>query len=252
MLKIEEKETPQYAVKADRSPLLDVARETYRENMRREHPHIQYKTVVHQLRRVCFCFHSDITELCETYSQEHNLPLNVKMFAEGFCLETRLDSSRIKHLPRLFTNVVKSKTGRTVTMLTVDLKLNARLMDSLNEVYLMSDKAIEELRLEVVANVAALYKVSEALALLDMISGFAHVAAAQNYQRPEINGTLALQAARHPILDRAKQSKELVPNDIYLPEGGGFCLVTGPNMSGKSTYLRQVALLMVMAMIGSL
>ncbi|SPO41792.1 related to meiosis-specific MutS homolog [Pseudozyma flocculosa] len=195
---------------AERSPLLDVARETYRENM------------------------NDITELSEKYRQEYNLPLSIKMFAEGFCLETRLDSSRIRHLPSIFTNVVKGKTGRTVTMLTLDLKkLNARLMDSLNEVYLMSERAIEELRIEIVSNVAGLYKASH------------------NYQRPEITGTLALQSARHPILDRVKQRKELVPNDVFIPEEGGFCLVTGPNMSGKSTYLRQIALLVVMAMIGS-
>ena len=68
--------------------------------------------------------------------------------------------------------------------------------------------------------------------------------------RPEFTDTLAIRQGRHPILDKILQDSP-VPNNTYAADGSNFVIVTGPNMSGKSTYLKQIALLQIMAQIGS-
>jgi len=68
--------------------------------------------------------------------------------------------------------------------------------------------------------------------------------------RPEFTGTLAIKSGRHPILETVQSAGNLVPNDVYCDDSSSFQIIQGPNMSGKSTYLRQVGLLSVMAMCG--
>ncbi|KAG8722288.1 MutS protein msh4 [Ceratobasidium sp. 394] len=70
------------------------------------------------------------------------------------------------------------------------------------------------------------------------------------YTRPEFTGTLAIKAGRHPVLETVQATGNFVPNDTYACDGSCFQIVEGPNMSGKSTYLRQVGVLAVLAMCG--
>ncbi|SPO31807.1 related to meiosis-specific MutS homolog [Ustilago trichophora] len=229
-----------YAVRAERSPLLDVARETYNENIESC-----------PLQRLNF------------NTGDSGLNLSLKMIANGFLFQTRLDRSQMNRIPPHFTNVTRAKSGQLVTMMTVALKkLNARLADSMNEVCTMSEVIIEALIEEILVQVGPLYKVSEALSLLDMIISFARVSEANSYIRPTFGDRIDIRNARHPILDRVdivsmvangvvtRRRTEFVPNDIYLAPGERVCLVTGPNMSGKSTFLRQIALITVLAGIG--
>lgn len=67
--------------------------------------------------------------------------------------------------------------------------------------------------------------------------------------RPEFTDTLAIKQGWHPILEKIAVEKP-VPNNTYLTEGNNFVIITGPNMSGKSTYLKQIALCQIMAQIG--
>jgi len=98
---------------------------------------------------------------------------------------------------------------------------------------------------------AAVFTHHTQLALLDMVWSFAHASILRNYVRPEFTGTLAIKAGRHPILECLQSSAGMVvPNDIYCCDSSRFQIVQGPNMSGKSTYLRQIGLLTVMAMCG--
>jgi DNA mismatch repair protein MutS len=92
-----------------------------------------------------------------------------------------------------------------------------------------------------------------ALAELDVISSLAEVAAERGYVRPTIleSGSVEIEQARHPVVETALEGSSFVPNDIRLSESQRVTLITGPNMSGKSTYLRQTALIALMAQIGS-
>ncbi|PPQ78808.1 hypothetical protein CVT25_010677 [Psilocybe cyanescens] len=129
-------------------------------------------------------------------------------------------------------------------------KMNSRMKDALDEALMLSDKIIQDLMAEIVADVGALYKASEAVALVDMLWSFAHASIMRNYVRPEFTGTLAIKSGRHPILETLQSAGTLVPNDVYCDNSSSFQIIQGPNMSGKSTYLRQVGMLTVMALCG--
>ncbi|KDN46518.1 hypothetical protein RSAG8_04171, partial [Rhizoctonia solani AG-8 WAC10335] len=91
---------------------------------------------------------------------------------------------------------------------------------------------------------------SAGIGLLDMLWSFAHTSILHNYTRPEFTGTLAIKSGRHPVLETVQVAGNFVPNDTYACDGSSFQIIEGPNMSGKSTYLRQIGTLVVMAMCG--
>ena len=86
--------------------------------------------------------------------------------------------------------------------------------------------------------------------MLDMVASFAQLATSLNYVKPEQSDTLGIRAGRHPLKERLPHV-EFIPNDVYATQQKRFQVVTGCNMSGKSTYIRSVALIAVMAQIGS-
>ena len=97
-----------------------------------------------------------------------------------------------------------------------------------------------------------LHRVADALATLDLILAFGQVSVESGYVRPSFtDGALALTEARHPVVEAALGPGRFVPNDCAFDDDRQILLLTGPNMSGKSTYLRQVALIALMAQAGS-
>jgi len=103
------------------------------------------------------------------------------------------------------------------------------------------------------AGVAALQKTARALAELDVVAGFGQAAVEHRYVRPEVDDSavLEIKEGRHPVLERFLPDR-FVPNDCAMDANGArVVLITGPNMAGKSTYIRQVALLVLMAQAGS-
>jgi len=107
-----------------------------------------------------------------------------------------------------------------------------------------------ELRGWVGERAGLLQEAGRALAELDALAGFAEHAAANRWVRPDLvdGDDLAVEAGRHPVVE---QTTEFVPNDARFGDGRRFQVVTGPNMSGKSTYMRQVALVVLLAQVGS-
>ncbi|MEP9411643.1 MAG: DNA mismatch repair protein MutS [Candidatus Brocadia sp.] len=111
-----------------------------------------------------------------------------------------------------------------------------------------------QIRDQVSAYTARLQRTSEAIALIDVLSALANIAAENRYIMPEITDDLGLKIldGRHPVLDRKLGGESFVPNDIHLDgDQDKIMIITGPNMAGKSTYIRQVALLVLMAQMGS-
>jgi DNA mismatch repair protein MutS len=110
------------------------------------------------------------------------------------------------------------------------------------------------LRERVGAEAARLQKAGDVLARLDVLAALAELAATRGYCRPELSDepVLEIQAGRHPVLDQSLPTGTVVPNDASLGPGHGrLWLITGPNLSGKSTFIRQVALLTLLAQMGS-
>ena len=92
------------------------------------------------------------------------------------------------------------------------------------------------------------------VARLDVLCSFAAAAAENGYCRPEVDGSgvIDIREGRHPVVERMLKDSLFVPNDAYMDGGGNrLSIITGPNMAGKSTYMRQVALIVLMAQMGS-
>jgi len=110
------------------------------------------------------------------------------------------------------------------------------------------------LREEIAVYGTAILETTRQIAVLDLIQGFAENAANNNYVRPDINEDekIVIRESRHPVVEKILEKGSFIPNDIVLDRGDNLILIiTGPNMAGKSTYLRQVALNVIMAQVGS-
>ncbi|KAL9569191.1 hypothetical protein ACKAV7_006777 [Fusarium commune] len=215
-----------FAVKAGINGMLDVARQTYKELTEDIHKHI------------------------DVLNDVHGLDANLR-YDNGrkYWLRLRAADFDDRPLPDLLINAVRKKDKIECQTLNL-VKLNLRLSDTSNEVVIRSDKVVQDLLKELRSDVPHLFRVCESVALVDMISSFAQLATTRDYVKPDLSTTLALKAARHPVLDKTMNGN-FVPNDYYSTEQYCFHIVTGCNMSGKSTYIRAVALLQIMAQIGS-
>jgi len=112
----------------------------------------------------------------------------------------------------------------------------------------------EELRRKVAAMAQRLNRSSEAVGRLDALANFAEIAVTNNYVRPLVNSgdVIDIEQGRHPVVEVLQKDERFVPNDCRLDSGENqLVIITGPNMAGKSTVMRQVALIVLMAQIGS-
>ncbi len=111
-----------------------------------------------------------------------------------------------------------------------------------------------KIRDEVATQVIRIQKTASIVSILDVLSSFATVAVNNNYVKPEIteDGIIDIKNGRHAVVEKALKNEQFIPNDSYLNnDDDRFLIITGPNMAGKSTYMRQVALITYMAQLGS-
>ncbi|MBE6358066.1 MAG: DNA mismatch repair protein MutS [Lentisphaerae bacterium] len=139
--------------------------------------------------------------------------------------------------------------------ITPELKeLENRILGAEEKARALEQKIFDDLRRQATACTADIQRSAEALAELDAIAGFAETARIHNYCRPAIfdDDRLDIRDGRHPVLDDSMESGTFVPNDTILDgDERRMMVITGPNMAGKSTYIRQTALLVIMAQAGS-
>jgi DNA mismatch repair protein MutS len=112
----------------------------------------------------------------------------------------------------------------------------------------------QEIRAAVAERVEAVQELADALAGLDVIAALAELAEERGYCRPKVDesGRIRIREGRHPVVERLVSAEQFVPNDTLLDtEGDQVIILTGPNMAGKSTYLRQVGLIVLMAQMGA-
>lgn len=111
-----------------------------------------------------------------------------------------------------------------------------------------------QVRDKIASQVGRVKRTAACLAQLDVLSALAETADRENYCKPEVNDKqiIKIDAGRHPVVEKKLNQGEFVPNDTYLDmDENRLSIITGPNMAGKSTYMRQVALIVLMAQIGS-
>ena len=137
---------------------------------------------------------------------------------------------------------------------TPELKqYEAKVLGAEERIAVREAELVDALRTRVADAVARVQTTAGIVAELDVWSGLADLAHRDAYVRPEVTAgfTIELEASRHPVVERMMAREAFIPNDVRLDEGGRVILLTGPNMAGKSTLLRQVGLCVLLAQVGS-
>ncbi len=135
---------------------------------------------------------------------------------------------------------------------TPELKeYEAKVLGAEEQILQLEQKIFQEVRYQIARETERIQRTAQVLALVDLLFTFAEISARRRYTRPQLHegDEIALRGARHPVVEM--QSEAFIPNDLYINNTTHrLMIVTGPNMGGKSVYLRQVALITLMAQIG--
>jgi DNA mismatch repair protein MutS len=133
-------------------------------------------------------------------------------------------------------------------------ELEERILEARENIGELESNLFRSICAQVAARAARIKEAAETVAEIDAVSALAETAARYGYARPDVDssGRIEIRDGRHPVVERTAGEGRFVPNDAFLdPEDAQIVVLTGPNMAGKSTYLRQVALLVLLAQAGS-
>ncbi|OQV08984.1 Mut domain-containing protein isoform 2 [Cladophialophora immunda] len=219
-----------YGIQAGVNSFLDVARQAYKE------------------------LNADVNDMFNLLKEETEIPIELKYDSDRqYYLRFPASETKDNPIPNTFINIYKK--NKYIECQTLDLiKMNQKIKDAHNEVICLSDATVQELIDEVRSTIHPLFKISESIAMLDMLAGFAQLVTTSmnEYVQPEVHmDSFMIKSGRHPIREKLQhQHDRFVPNDVYATPQNRFHIITGCNMSGKSTYIRSVALMAVMAQIG--
>ncbi|XP_046741141.1 mutS protein homolog 4-like [Diprion similis] len=217
-----------FALKSGLNDMLDIARQAYCELI------------------------DDMKGMVETLALKYNLPLTLGCSASlGYHIQ--MDSPKyrpikITNLPRIFIEVQKHKNSYLMTTEAL-LVLSQRCKDACEELHLMSNVMLKGLLSAIREHISCLYQLSNDIAELDLIVSLARISSLSNYTRPSFGSRTELKNSLHPLMDLTGTGVP-VPNDVNVSPTHNFNVITGPNMGGKSVYLRQIVMLQIMAQIG--
>lgn len=167
----------------------------------------------------------------------------------GYYIE--VSNSHKNKVPKDFVRKQTLTNGER--FITTELKdLETQILNAEKSVAKMEQEVFSEVRAKVCDKIQSIIQTAQALAVADCIDSFAEIAVQRNYVRPEIAGDseLMLIASRHPVVEANPQMR-FIPNDCQMADKRRIHLITGPNMAGKSTYIRQVGICVLLAQAGS-
>ena len=200
-----------------------------------------------------------------TNANGHIIDMEVKTKEQTGIKNMKITSNKVFGY---YIEVAKSQTGlvpghwsRKQTTVNAERYISPELKELEHAILSAQDQvtALEyqlfcELKQAVCAQVDQIQKTAAALAQVDVLQSFAAVAAAGGYCMPQVDGSdaLTIVEGRHPVVEKMLKGAPFVPNDTHMDGGEDLAaIITGPNMAGKSTYMRQVALIVLMAQMGS-
>jgi DNA mismatch repair protein MutS len=149
----------------------------------------------------------------------------------------------------------KQTTVNSERYITPELKeYEEKVLGAEEKILELEGQLFSELRAEAAKYASEIQRTAEALAELDTLASFAEVAVSRGYNRPDMDdsGVLDIKDGRHPVIEGITGRDRFIPNDSWLDgDASRLLIITGPNMAGKSTFMRQVALIVLMAQVGS-
>lgn len=190
----------------------------------------------------------------ETKEREATGIKNLKVgFNKVFGYYLEVTKSGLDQVPDRY--IRKQTLTNAERFITEELKnLENQILGAEERVINLEYNAFTEIREEIAKNIKRLQKTANIVSTIDVLTSFATVAEDMNYCMPKVNsnGIINIKSGRHPVIEKMLGAGEFVENDTYLDEGDNrLSIITGPNMAGKSTYMRQVALITLMAQVGS-
>ena len=168
----------------------------------------------------------------------------------GYYIE--VTKSNLDKVPPHYTR--KQTIANGERFITPELKeMEGKILGAEERGVKLEYELFQRVREQVLGRLPQIQQTAAALAQLDVLGSFAETARLYNYCRPQIGneGVLFIRDGRHPVLEQSLIDERFVPNDAQLDSSTQIGLITGPNMAGKSTYIRQVALLVLLAQTGS-
>lgn len=212
-------------------------------------------------------YHADLDELRDAAREGRNW---LAQFQAGEQARTGIKTLKVRH-NRVFGYYIEISKGqlsnvpdtytRKQTLVNAERFITPELKEWENKILGAQDKAMAleyelfaEVRRAAVAETATIQATADAIAQIDVLGALADRALLSNYVRPAISASdvLKISGGRHPVIEALPDAERFVPNDALLDgTRNQLIIITGPNMAGKSTYIRQVALITIMAQIGS-
>ncbi|MBI4231975.1 DNA mismatch repair protein MutS, partial [Candidatus Peregrinibacteria bacterium] len=208
-----------------------------------------FNTELDELRSISTEGKTFIKDLQERESRRSGInSLKVK-YNKVFGYYIEISKANLSSVPEDF--IRKQTLVNAERFITPELKeYEEKVLGAENRINELEYELFYKVRIEVVKEILRLQKLAKVIAELDVFSALAFLAAKNNYCKPEfIDSGFSILAGRHPVIEQVVD--DFVPNDCKFDEKRNFMLITGPNMGGKSTYLRQLALIALMAQIGS-
>ena len=158
-----------------------------------------------------------------------------------------------------FKNMIPDNYVRKQTLagreryITSELKsIEARIFSAKERSIKLENQIFQQIKSEIANQSSRISKTANAISILDVLQSFAYVSLENLYTKPilEDSDILKIDNCRHPVVEKLLDGQSFVPNDVYFDDSNRTMVITGPNMAGKSTYMRQIALNVIMAQIG--
>ncbi|HIZ61375.1 MAG TPA: DNA mismatch repair protein MutS [Candidatus Gemmiger avistercoris] len=212
-----------------------------------------YNSEVDELRDIMHGGKGYLASLESKLREETGIPKLKIGFNKVFGYYIEVSRSYTDSVPDTFTRKQTLTNGERY--ITPELKeLENKILGANERLLALEHQLFAELLSDISAQIVRLQRTALAVAQLDVLAGFAEAALQNNYVMPEVDGSdrMEIKEGRHPVIEQMLKGSLFVPNDTLLDEGENrMLLITGPNMAGKSTYMRQNALIALMAQIGS-
>lgn len=192
----------------------------------------------------------------EAKEKENTGIKNLKVsFNRVFGYYIEISKGNVKNVPDYY--IRKQTLVNAERYITPELKaIEDKVLNAQEKMKALEGELYEELKEQMLEYVSKIRHMAMKMAFIDAINSLAEVAEKNRYVKPQLEEAshLEILGGRHPVVEQISDSQSFIPNDVYLDNADGkefLMIVTGPNMAGKSTYLRQIALICIMAQIGS-
>ncbi|EDY36422.1 DNA mismatch repair protein MutS [Aciduliprofundum boonei T469] len=165
----------------------------------------------------------------------------------GYYIE--VSKSNLSKVPKHYRR--KQTLKNSERFITDELKdLEYKILSAKDRIYEIENKIYKDILKKLGEMIDVIERTAKSIAIIDVISSLARVALEMNYTRPEVDESMDIEIrnGRHPVVELYT---DFVPNDTHINSAARFIILTGPNMAGKSTYMRQVALIVILAQMGS-